>query len=109
MLREEDDDVAHRFTEVYQRRFNMVLGSQLTSVSAADGVITVEVNTNGERQSIDSDCLFMPTGRVPNTDILNVAATGVEIDYRGFVKADDILVPTSPASGRWATLLASIS
>ena len=100
MLREEDDDVAHRFTEVYQRRFNMVLGSQLTSVSAADGVITVEVNTNGERQSIDSDCLFMPTGRVPNTDILNVAATGVEIDYRDFVKTDEYL--RTNIAGIWA-------
>ena len=100
MLREEDDDVAHRFTEVYQRRFNMVLESQLTSVSAANGVITVDVDTNGERQSIDSDCLLMATGRVPNTGILNVAATGVDVDDQGFVKTDEYL--RTNVAGVWA-------
>jgi mycothione reductase len=100
MLREEDDDVARRFTEVYQRRFNMVLESRPSSVSATDGVITLEVETNGKSRSIDSDCLLMATGRVPNTDILNVAATGVEIDDRGFVKTDEYL--RTNVAGIWA-------
>ena len=30
MLREEDEDVARRFTEVYQRRFNMLLSTQVS-------------------------------------------------------------------------------
>jgi dihydrolipoamide dehydrogenase len=33
MLREEDSDVSRRFTEVYQRRFNMVLDAQVESSS----------------------------------------------------------------------------
>jgi dihydrolipoamide dehydrogenase len=42
----------------------------------------------------------MATGRVPNTDILNVAATGVEIDDRGFVKTDEYL--RTNVAGIWA-------
>ena len=100
MLREEDDDVARRFTEVYQRRFNMVLDAQVAGVSSNDGEITVDVTTADGGRSITSDTLLMATGRVPNTDILEVANTGVEVDERGYVKTDQYLQTNVP--GIWA-------
>ena len=100
MLREEDEDVSRRFTEVYQRRFNMVLEAQVAGVSTKDGEITVEVTTSGGGQTIASDTLLMATGRVPNTDILEVAKTGVELDQRGNVKTDEYLQTNVP--GIWA-------
>ena len=33
LLREEDEDVSHRFTEVYQRRFNMLLNARVSGRS----------------------------------------------------------------------------
>ena len=100
MLREEDTDVSRRFTEVYQRRFNMVLDAQVTGVSHQKGAITVEVTTPGGSQSITSDTLLMATGRVPNTDILEVANTGVELNQRGFIDTDEYLQTNVP--GIWA-------
>ena len=100
MLREEDEDVSRRFTEVYQRRFNLVLEAQVSEVSSKDGEITVEVTTPEGTRSIRSDTLLMATGRVPNTDILEVAKTGVEIDEKGNVKTDEYLQTNVP--GIWA-------
>jgi mycothione reductase len=100
MLREEDTDVSRRFTEVYQRRFNMVLDAQVTGVSSKDGEIIVEVTTPNGTQSITSDTLLMATGRVPNTDLLDMAKTGVELNDRGYIKTDEFLQTNVP--GIWA-------
>jgi dihydrolipoamide dehydrogenase len=100
MLREEDTDVSRRFTEVYQRRFNMVLDAKVEGVSHQNGEITVEVTTPDGNQSIKSDTLSMATGRVPNTDILEVAKTGVEVNERGYIGTDEYLQTNVP--GIWA-------
>lgn len=100
LLREEDEEVAHRFTEAYQRRFDMVMDSQVTSVSSQHGEFTVDVSTPGGNKSITSDTLLMATGRVPNADTLEVAKTGVDTDQRGFVKTDEYLQTNVP--GIWA-------
>ena len=47
-----------------------------------------------------ADALLFATGRVPNTDLLDVAKTGVEVDERGFVKTDGYLETNVP--GIWA-------
>lgn len=100
MLREEDTDVSRRFTEVYQRRFNMVLDAKVEGVSHQNGEITVEVTTPDGNPSIKSDTLLMATGRVPNTDILEVAKTGVEVNERGYIGTDEYLQTNVP--GIWA-------
>ncbi|MCH9017002.1 MAG: mycothione reductase [Chloroflexi bacterium] len=100
MLREEDEDVSRRFTEVYQRRFNMMLDSQAAGVSSKNGEIIVEVTTPDGSKSVTSDTLLMATGRVPNTDSLEVAKTGVELNQRGYIKTDEHLQTNVP--GIWA-------
>lgn len=44
MLREEDEDVARRFTEVYQRKFNILLDSQVARAGFDGREITLEVS-----------------------------------------------------------------
>ena len=100
MLREEDEEVSQRFTNVYQRRFNMVLDSQVSRVSHQNGEITVGVTTPDGSRSIKSDTLLMATGPVPNTDILEVAKTGVEVNSRGYIGTDEYLQTNVP--GIWA-------
>ena len=100
MLREENTDVSRRFTEVYQRRFNMVLDAQVTGVSSKDGEIIVEITTPNGTQSITSYTLLMATGRVPNTDLLDMAKTGVELNDRCYIKTDEFLQTNVP--GIWA-------
>ena len=49
---------------------------------------------------VAADTLMLATGRIPNTDLLDVGRTGVEVDERGFVKTDEFLETSVP--GIWA-------
>jgi len=100
LLREEDEDVSRRFTEVYQRKFNLLLDAQVSRAESRGNEITLEVAMNGSTVEVVADALLMATGRIPNTDLLEVAATGVEIDARGFIKTDEYL--ETGVAGIWA-------
>jgi len=100
LLRTEDDDVSARFTEVYQRRFTMHLESVVKRASRRGGEIALEVASDGRDRTLTTDALLVATGRVPNTDLLDVAQTGVTMDNRGFVKTDEYL--QTEVTGIWA-------
>ena len=100
LLREEDEDVSKRFTEVYQRKFNLLLGAQVSRAASRRKEITLEVAMDGSTVKVAADALLMATGRIPNTDLLQVAATGVETDGRGFIKTDEYL--ETGVAGIWA-------
>ena len=100
MLREEDEDVARRFTEVYQRKFNMLLNAEVAQVSRNGDEIHLVVATDGRRVELAADALLLATGRIPNADTLQVGETGVEVDQRGYVQTDQYLETNVP--GIWA-------
>jgi len=100
LLRQEDDDVAARFTEVYQRRFTLLLNTVVQRAQHHGDEIGLEVGTDGRTQALTADTLLLAVGRVPNTDLLDVAKTGVAVDDRGFVRTDEYLETTVP--GIWA-------
>ena len=100
LLRAEDEDVARRFTEVYQRKFNLLLNSSVSRARVNGAGISLEVSAQGETMEVAADTLLLATGRIPNTDLLDVGRTGVEVDERGFVKTDEFLETSVP--GIWA-------
>ncbi len=100
LLRNEDEDIARRFTEVYQRKLNLLLNSHVASVSRHGDEITVDVSVDGNTATVAADALLIATGRVPNTDLLEVARSGVETDQQGFIKTDEYLETRVP--GIWA-------
>ena len=100
LLREEDEDVSHRFTEVYQRRFNMLLNARVSRAFKDGDGIGLEVSVDGGVESLSVEALLMATGRVSNSDVLDVSRTGVDVDERGFVKTDEYLETGVP--GIWA-------
>ena len=59
---------------------------EVKQVAYADGIFTLTL-TNGE--SVQGEALLVAVGRQPNTSALNAAATGLELDDRGYVKIDD--------------------
>jgi dihydrolipoamide dehydrogenase len=52
----------------------------------ADDVFTLKLDNS---QELQGEALLIATGRKPNTSALNVAATGVELDEKGYIKIDD--------------------
>ena len=100
LLRSEDEAIAHRFTHVYQQKFNLLLNAQVVQASHQEGEVTLELQVDGQRQTVSGDTLLLATGRIANTDLLEVENAGVEVDERGFIKTDEYLETNVP--GIWA-------
>jgi mycothione reductase len=100
LLREEDDDIALRFTEIYRRRFDVLTSTQVLSASETEGIIELEISVDGDHRKLRGDCLLVAVGRIPNGDELMVTSTGVTLDVTGFVETDDHL--RTAVDGIWA-------
>jgi pyruvate/2-oxoglutarate dehydrogenase complex dihydrolipoamide dehydrogenase (E3) component len=62
----------------------------------AGGRIQLTVRTRGAERTVAGSHLLAATGRVPNTDHLNLGAAGIEVDSRGYVKVNERLETTAP-------------
>ena len=90
LLRNEDDDIARRFTEVMSSRMDVRLGTRHHAVRQLDDgriEMTFRSVDDDETQTVVADTLLVATGRVPNADQLEVAAAGIELDGH-LVKVD---------------------
>lgn len=118
LLPEADGEVGEAFTDRYADRFDVYAGYEAVAADQDPGEVTVEarpypeadsVRSGGERVgppeeaenvTVTGDALLVAAGRRPNTDALNLDATGVETDGRGFVETDEYL--RTDAEGVWA-------
>jgi mycothione reductase len=88
LLATEDEQVSARFTELAQRRFAVHLDSDATAVSRCPEGVAVTVEREGRTQELRAEMLLVATGRRPNTDLLDVAAGGLDVDEHGHLVAD---------------------
>jgi pyruvate/2-oxoglutarate dehydrogenase complex dihydrolipoamide dehydrogenase (E3) component len=94
LLDREDADVSNVMAEALQRDgIGLHFNTKVDRVTYANGVFTLTLD-NGK--SLDGEALLIAIGRQPNTQALNVGATGVELADRGFVKIDDRFQTTCP-------------
>ncbi len=81
LLRNEDDDISKRFTEVMATRMDVRLGTRHHAVRQLDdGRIEMtyrDIDTD-ETFVVVGDVLLVATGRVPNGDLLNLDGAGLE-------------------------------
>lgn len=96
LLRFEDPEISRRFTEAYDARFDLRLGSSIVDVTEDSDGISITIERNGATETVTGDTLLVATGRTPNGDELNVEATGVELDERGYVVTDEFLQTAHP-------------
>lgn len=100
-LRREDHDISSRFTAAYSRRFDVRTHTRLLEIRRDGGEMVISLlDKDGTRTELRGDELLVATGRRPNSDRLDVAAGGIEVDRRGFVVTDDQL--RTNVDGVWA-------
>ena len=94
----EDADVAEEVANILREDGVEVLlnTSALRIEQAAGGEIRLAVRTPDGERTLTGSHLLVATGRVPNTDPLNLAAAGVETDERGFVMVNGRLETNVP-------------
>ena len=101
LLTREDPDIAEEITRILrQDGVEIVLNAKATHVGQADGGIRLEVQQQGKGTTLAGSHLLVATGRVPNSDTLNLEAAAIQTDARGFIKVNDRL--ETSASGIYA-------
>jgi pyruvate/2-oxoglutarate dehydrogenase complex dihydrolipoamide dehydrogenase (E3) component len=97
LLGREDPDVASEIAKILQEDgLSILLNATATRVQQTDGSIRVEVKLPNELQTLSGSHLLVATGRTPNSDTLNLAAAGIQIDRHGFIQANERLETTAP-------------
>lgn len=89
MLRHEDREVAVRYTEIAKERYNVRLDHDTVRVKGRDDGIALEMLSPQGPDELIVDELLVAVGRTPNSDVLNVGATGVELTEDGRVIVDE--------------------
>lgn len=97
LLRQLDQDLATAFNDLATERYTTHIGRTVDSASNSDEGVTLTLD---DGTTVTSEALLIATGRVPNSDILNVAAGGIDTHPDGRVVVDEFGRTT--AVGVWA-------
>ena len=96
LLTREDQDIADEVAKIFrQDGVAIVLKAKATRVSRSDGSIRLEVQQEANSNTLIGSHLLVATGRVPNSDTLNLSAAGIQMNDRGFIQVNDRLETTA--------------
>jgi pyruvate/2-oxoglutarate dehydrogenase complex dihydrolipoamide dehydrogenase (E3) component len=103
LLRREDPDVADALRELMtDEGIEVLLQSEVLSVRGRSGTgVALRVRSGTTERTLEASDILVAAGRTPNTDRLDAAKAGVELDSRGYVRVNDRL--HTSATDVWAT------
>lgn len=96
----EDSEIAQAFTRIYARKHDVVLNASVNRVFKQGKKIAVEYSVGKQKRVVSGEQLLVATGRVPNTDILDVEKTGISTYKNGFITTNSFMETNVP--GIWA-------
>lgn len=100
LIPREDVDVAECLLQILKEDgLTVHLSSTADAIEPNEGndlLVKVNITTPEGKQSLKGSHILLATGRVPNTDSLNLQAAGVETTHKGHVKVNDRLETTAP-------------
>jgi pyruvate/2-oxoglutarate dehydrogenase complex dihydrolipoamide dehydrogenase (E3) component len=92
LLTREDPDVAEEVLNILrQDGVEVLLDAKATRVNGSRVTIQLAVEQQNQNLRLEGSHLLVATGRRPNSDSLNLPAAGIEVDSKGFIKANDRL------------------
>jgi mycothione reductase len=100
LLMAEDVDISTQFTKTAHERFTLLLDTRVTQVARGPQGVSVTVDRGEQVEQLHGSTLLVATGRRPNTDLLDAAAGGLEVDQHGHLITDDTYQSAVP--GVWA-------
>jgi len=92
LLQREDEDISEKITEIAEEKYNVFTEVSASKVAEEAGKKAVYAeNKQGVEQRFVGDEVLVATGRVPNTDKLEVEEAGLETGERGFLEVDEYM------------------
>jgi pyruvate/2-oxoglutarate dehydrogenase complex dihydrolipoamide dehydrogenase (E3) component len=103
LLEREDPDVAQALLELMtDEGVDVLLKTEVLNVTGRSGSgVALRARSPQVEKTLEASDILVATGRTPNTDQLDVAKAGVELDSRGYIKVNDRLETSAPDV--WAT------
>ncbi len=90
LMPREDADVANNVQQnLEEEGVRVILNANTTSVSQNGSEVNITVEVNGEQETVVGTKLLLAIGRRPNTSSLNLEATGIATNERGFITVDE--------------------
>jgi len=92
LLVEEDPDIAEEVKKILREDgIEVLLNAKATHVEESGGSIRINVECKNESTTLGGSHLLVATGRVPNSDTLNLASAKIKTDDHGFIQVNDRL------------------
>ncbi len=87
----EDADVAESIMDILALEgIEFCLDSSPRRVAPDEAGVAVTIVQGDEERLLTGSHFLVAVGRVPNSDLLNVEAAGIQLDERGFIEVDDL-------------------
>jgi pyruvate/2-oxoglutarate dehydrogenase complex dihydrolipoamide dehydrogenase (E3) component len=97
LIEREDVDISDAVTDILQEEgIRILTGARTTRVERSEKGVRLHVENSGGEEIVEGSHLLVATGRVPNTESLNLLAAGITCDAHGFITVDDVLATTVP-------------
>jgi pyruvate/2-oxoglutarate dehydrogenase complex dihydrolipoamide dehydrogenase (E3) component len=102
LLEREDPEVSGALLELMQDDgIEVMLQAEVLSVSGRSGSgVKLTVRSGTTEITLEASDILVAAGRIPNTDRMDVARAGVDLDSRGYIRVDEKL--QTSAADVWA-------
>jgi pyruvate/2-oxoglutarate dehydrogenase complex dihydrolipoamide dehydrogenase (E3) component len=92
LLKEEDPDIAEEVATILREDgIEILLQAKAKHAAGSEGNIRLEVDGPARSTILLGSHLLVATGRVPNSDVLNLSSAGVGIDPGGYIQVNERL------------------
>lgn len=97
-LPKEDDDISSELLKVLTEKGIQILNNVHVEKMAdiSSDFIKTYFTHSGQSKTIETNAVLIATGRKPNTEGLNLAAAGIELDGHGYIQVDQELKTNVP-------------
>jgi len=102
VLEREDADIAHAVEELMRDEgVDVLLQAEMLGVTGRSGnSVQIRLRVGAAERTLEASDILVAAGRTPNTDRIDVATAGVELDARGYIRVNERLQTT--AADVWA-------
>ena len=102
MLTSADAEIYKKFTEVFSKKYKVILGHAVSKVYKEGEMFVVDAQNKNTKEIVkfSAEKLLIATGRVPNSDILDVAKSRIATDRKGYIATNEFL--ETNVQGVWA-------
>ncbi|MCI0503823.1 dihydrolipoyl dehydrogenase [Candidatus Micrarchaeota archaeon] len=97
LLPDEDEEISQKFTELFSKEYPVRLSFAVRKAEKKGERIVVY---GADGTAVEGTDLLIATGRVPNSDILQVEKSGIKTNKHGYIETDEYMETNVP--GVWA-------